>query len=52
MTEAMTDQLEDLSIQEIVSKARVAQKDFELFTQEKVDVIVRDIGKFMTMLNH
>ena len=47
MTEAMTDQLEDLSIQEIVNKARVAQKDFELFTQEKVDAIVRDIGKFV-----
>jgi len=47
MTEAMSNQFEDLSIQELVSKARIAQKEYELFSQEKVDAIVRDIGKFV-----
>ena len=47
MTEAMSNQFEDSSIQELVSKARIAQKQYELFSQEKVDAIVRDIGKFV-----
>ena len=47
MTEAMSNQFEDSSIQELVSNARIAQKQYELFSQEKVDAIVRDIGKFV-----
>ena len=47
MTEAMSNQFKDSSIQELVSKARIAQKQYELFSQEKVDAIVRDIGKFV-----
>jgi succinate-semialdehyde dehydrogenase len=47
MTEAMSNQFEDSSIQELVSKAQIAQKQYELFSQEKVDAIVRDIGKFV-----
>ena len=47
MTEAMSNQFENSSIQELVSKAQVAQKQYELFSQEKVDAIVRDIGKFV-----
>ena len=35
------------SIQELVDKARFAQIEFELFNQEQVDAIVRDIGKFV-----
>ena len=39
--------LNDLSIQELVRKARNAQTKYELFKQEQVDTIVRDIGKFV-----
>src|SRR5262245_26465639 len=34
-------------IQDLVSKARVAQAAFESFSQEQVDAIVRGIGKFV-----
>lgn len=34
-----------MSVVELIEKARVAQKEFESFTQEQVDVIVREIGK-------
>ena len=37
----------DLSIQELVRKARNAQTKYESFRQEQVDAIVRDIGKFV-----
>ena len=37
----------DLSIKELVKSARTAQKKYELFNQNKVDAIVRDIGKFV-----
>mgnify|MGYP001171730111 FL=1 len=47
MTEVKSTQLEDASIQELVDKARIAQKEYELFSQETVDIIVRDIGKFV-----
>ena len=36
-----------LSIKELVRNARTAQKKYELFDQNKVDAIVRDIGKFV-----
>ena len=38
---------EDLSVKELVLKARIAQEAYESFTQEQVDAIVRDIGKFV-----
>ena len=47
MTEVKSTQLEEASIQELVDKARIAQKEYELFSQETVDIIVRDIGKFV-----
>ena len=47
MTNAKSTKSNDVSIQELVRKARIAQKDYEFFTQEKVDAIVRDIGKFV-----
>tara|TARA_B100001113_G_C21107868_1_gene621755 strand:+ start:838 stop:2226 length:1389 start_codon:yes stop_codon:yes gene_type:complete len=37
----------DLSIKELVSKARIAQAKYESFSQKQVDEIVRDIGKFV-----
>ena len=37
----------DLSIQDLVTNARNAQAEYELFNQEQVDAIVRDIGKFV-----
>ena len=37
----------DLSIQELVAKARNAQAVYESFKQDQVDAIVRDIGKFV-----
>jgi len=37
----------DPEIMALVSKARVAQADFEAFSQEQVDAIVRDIGKYV-----
>lgn len=32
-------------VQNLINNARVAQKQFEIFTQEQVDFIVREIGK-------
>ncbi len=37
----------DTEIQELVAKARAAQTVFETFSQEQVDAIVRDIGKYV-----
>jgi succinate-semialdehyde dehydrogenase len=37
----------DTEIQELVAKARGAQAVFETFSQEQVDAIVRDIGKYV-----
>src|SRR4051794_16648893 len=34
-------------VQELVAKARVAQQSFESFSQEQVDAIVRDFGKYV-----
>src|SRR3712207_6265871 len=34
-------------VQQLVSKARVAQAAFEAFSQEQVDAIVRDLGKYV-----
>lgn len=37
----------DTEIQELVQKARVAQAIYESFTQEQVDAIVHDMGKYV-----
>ena len=34
-------------VQQLVAKARVAQAAFERFSQEQVDAIVRDFGKYV-----
>jgi succinate-semialdehyde dehydrogenase len=34
-------------VQELVEKARIAQAAFESFSQEKVDAIVKGIGKYV-----
>ena len=47
MSNAESQTSNDSSIQELVAKARNAQIEFESFNQEKVDAIVRDIGKFV-----
>ena len=44
---AESSSVNDLSIQELVSKSREAQSIFESFKQEQVDAIVRDIGKYV-----
>ena len=47
MNESYSNKSIDLSIKELVKSARTAQKKYELFNQNKVDAIVRDIGKFV-----
>ena len=47
MNESYPNKSIDLSIKELVKSARTAQKKYELFNQNKVDAIVRDIGKFV-----
>ena len=47
MIESESNKSIDLSIKELVKSARTAQKKYELFNQDKVDAIVRDIGKFV-----
>ena len=37
----------DTEVQDLVAKARAAQAEFESFSQEQVDVIVRDIAKYV-----
>jgi len=34
-------------VQDLVSKARAAQAVFETFSQEQIDAIVRDFGKYV-----
>lgn len=40
-------QSKEISINDLVAKARVAQAEYESFTQKQVDAVVRDIGKFV-----
>lgn len=42
-----TSQSKETSINDLVAKARVAQAEYESFTQKQVDAVVRDIGKFV-----
>jgi len=37
----------DTQVKQLVAKARVAQAAYESFTQEQVDAIVKDIGKYV-----
>jgi len=37
----------DTEVEDLVARARVAQREFENFSQEEVDAIVRDIGKYV-----
>ena len=39
--------IKNLSIKELVNRAQIAQEKYELFKQNEVDAIVRDIGKFV-----
>ncbi len=39
--------VENTQVQEVVAQARVAQAAFESFSQEKVDAIVKGIGKYV-----
>jgi succinate-semialdehyde dehydrogenase len=47
MTAAQTTVSLDPEIAELVAKARMAQAVFEAFSQEQVDGVVRDIGKYV-----
>tara|TARA_B100000963_G_scaffold52532_1_gene40572 strand:- start:2530 stop:3918 length:1389 start_codon:yes stop_codon:yes gene_type:complete len=47
MSTAESTTANDLSIQDLVTRARKAQSAYELFKQEQVDAIVRDIGKYV-----
>jgi succinate-semialdehyde dehydrogenase len=42
-----TSQSKETSINDLVAQARVAQAEYESFTQKQVDAVVRDIGKFV-----
>jgi len=47
MPEKNTSKAKETSINDLVERARIAQAKYESFTQQQVDGIVRDIGKFV-----
>ena len=47
MQEKNTTQFKETTINDLVKRARVAQAEYESFTQKQVDKVVRDIGKFV-----
>ena len=47
MPEKNTSKAKETSINDLVERARIAQAKYESFTQQQVDAIVRDIGKFV-----
>ena len=47
MSVADSQTAKDLSVQTLVSRARIAQEMYESFQQEQVDAIVRAIGKYV-----
>ena len=47
MTAPESNTTTELSIQDLVHRAHNAQAIYESFTQEQVDAVVRDIGKFV-----
>ena len=47
MLEKNTSKVKEISINDLVERARIAQAKYESFTQQQVDAVVRDIGKFV-----
>ena len=47
MQERNTSKVKETSINDLVERARIAQAKYESFTQQQVDAVVRDIGKFV-----
>ena len=47
MPEKNTSKAKETSINDLVERARIAQAKYESFTQQQVDAIVRDVGKFV-----
>ena len=47
MHERNTSQVEETTINALVERARIAQAKYESFSQQQVDKVVRDIGKFV-----
>ncbi len=47
MQERNTSQVKETSIDTLVERARIAQAKYESFSQQQVDKVVRDIGKFV-----
>ena len=47
MQEIDTAKVKETSINDLVERARIAQAKYESFTQQQVDAVVRDIGKFV-----
>ncbi len=47
MQERNTSQVEETTINALVERARIAQAKYETFSQQQVDKVVRDIGKFV-----
>ncbi len=47
MQDINTSQVKEIPINDLVERARIAQAKYESFTQQQVDKIVRDIGKFV-----
>ena len=47
MQETDISKLKESSINDLVERARIAQAKYESFSQQQVDAVVRDIGKFV-----
>ena len=47
MSEKDDSLFQEISINDLVKRARIAQAKYESFTQQQVDAVVRDIGKFV-----
>ena len=47
MQEIDTSKVKETSINDLIERARIAQAKYESFSQEQVDAVVRDIGKFV-----
>ena len=47
MAKIDTSKVKESSINDLVERARIAQAKYESFSQQQVDAVVRDIGKFV-----
>ena len=47
MQEIDTSKVKETSINDLIERARIAQAKYESFSQQQVDAVVRDIGKFV-----